>query len=130
MNSGLKDSKISYWHLVIVIVTVLLVGGSIGAIVLNNKLQNDRQVRVQNELKKREEAQQRIIDQKAFEDNQKTISLNKCIATIDTWYNENSTGLHPQAYWDNLLASKKQQIQECQLTSQSNQRDDLGFSKQ
>lgn len=125
-----KDTKISYWHVVIIVVTVLLVGGSMGAIVLNNKLQNDRQIRIQNEKKEREEAKQNIADKKAFEDNQRAITLNKCIATIDTWYNENSTGLHPQAYWDNLLASKKQQIQECQLTSQTNQRDDLGFGTQ
>lgn len=41
--------------------------------------------------------------------------LNDCLNKVNDWYSNNSTGYHLQSYWDSLLASKQQQIQECQI---------------
>lgn len=101
-----KESQAKLYHITKsarlgFIVSLLAMGAWGGIYNYHNNQVAKENASVQMEIEAR-------IDLRRFE-------RNRCITAVDEWYNKKLTGYRTQAYWDNLLASKKQQISECQI---------------
>lgn len=82
------------------------------------KLYQNRQAEAQQQVQAEAKAVQYKAEKAASDAKLQRDLLNYCLDGVNEWYNSKSTGLHPQEYWDALLASKQQQVQECQIRYQ------------
>lgn len=116
----MKDKTV----LAVVIVAILIVGGIIGGIIINNRMALDRQVKLQaREEKQKAEAESK----RESEELMKTVARNGCLQRADDYYWEyiklNATSTKQgadgpvytayQATWDIAESTRKNAKDEC-----------------
>jgi Tfp pilus assembly protein PilE len=98
-------------NLMVVAAIVLSLGAGIAYFSYYRHVQQENRAKVEAAQQTEQAAQRSKQIDAEVEQN----LLNTCLDNVTKWYNDNSTGLHPQAYWDTLNTERAQQVQECQI---------------